>query len=149
VLVLAGLRVGELCGLRWRDVDLAGGWLHIGEAKADAGRGQVKVRGIVRDALLAIKPADADPDSFVIATSTGGRKLPPDVRQRAVRAGGEPKVIMAEMGHTDEAPGLRADDAPRRAKTSAWRRSPRAGFRQLLAFLAELPVVATVNQQAA
>ncbi|HEY2632137.1 MAG TPA: tyrosine-type recombinase/integrase [Solirubrobacteraceae bacterium] len=26
-LVFAGLRIGELCALRWRDVDLEAGWL--------------------------------------------------------------------------------------------------------------------------
>ncbi len=38
-LTFAGLRIGELCALRWRDVDLAGGWLHVGETKTDAGDG--------------------------------------------------------------------------------------------------------------
>ena len=38
VLMFAGLRISELCALRWRDVDLAGGWLHVGESKTDAGR---------------------------------------------------------------------------------------------------------------
>ncbi len=36
-LTFAGLRIGELCALRWRDVDLAAGWLHTG-SKTDAGR---------------------------------------------------------------------------------------------------------------
>ena len=41
-LTFAGLRIGELCALRWRDVDLAGGWLHVGDAKTDAGRRRVE-----------------------------------------------------------------------------------------------------------
>jgi integrase len=49
VLLFAGLRIGELTALRWRDVDLATGWLHIGEAKTDAGRRRVKLRGTLRD----------------------------------------------------------------------------------------------------
>lgn len=38
VLVFGGLRIGEALALRWRDVDLAGGRMNIGEAKTDAGR---------------------------------------------------------------------------------------------------------------
>ena len=52
VLVFAGLRINELCALRWRDVDLAAGWLHTG-SKTDAGRDRVvKIRGALRDELL-------------------------------------------------------------------------------------------------
>ena len=50
-LMFAGLRIGELCALRWRDVDLAAGWLYVGEAKTDAGRRRVKLRGALRDGL--------------------------------------------------------------------------------------------------
>jgi site-specific recombinase XerC len=32
-LTFAGLRIGELCALRWRDVDLAAGWLRVGESE--------------------------------------------------------------------------------------------------------------------
>ena len=43
--VFAGLRINELCARRWRDVDLAAGWLHTG-SKTDAGRDRVvKIRG--------------------------------------------------------------------------------------------------------
>ena len=51
-LTFAGLRIGELCALRWRDVDLARGWLTVGGAKTDAGRRSVKIRGALRDELL-------------------------------------------------------------------------------------------------
>jgi hypothetical protein len=34
---LGGLRIGELCNLRWRDVDLARGMLTVAESKTDAG----------------------------------------------------------------------------------------------------------------
>ena len=43
--MFAGLRLGELLQLRWRDVDLAAGWLRVGEAKTDAGTRRVKIRG--------------------------------------------------------------------------------------------------------
>jgi integrase len=36
-MVLGGLRVGEAIGLRWRDVDLAGGTLQVRHSKTDAG----------------------------------------------------------------------------------------------------------------
>jgi len=36
-IILAGLRVGELTALRWRDVDLAAGRLRIDDAKTEAG----------------------------------------------------------------------------------------------------------------
>ena len=32
-LTFAGLRIGELCSLRWSDFDLSAGWLTVGEAK--------------------------------------------------------------------------------------------------------------------
>src|SRR5215212_8694126 len=36
-LIFAGLRIGELLALRWRDVDLAGGRLKVVDSKTDAG----------------------------------------------------------------------------------------------------------------
>jgi len=101
-LLLAGLRVSELCGLRWRDVDLAAGWLTVEDSKTDAGRRRVKLRGTLRDELVAIRPLDANPDAYVFATSTGGRQNPSNIRNRILtpavegaslrltRAGGSP-----------------------------------------------------------
>jgi integrase len=37
-MILAGLRAGEACGLRWRDVELARAKLAVQKAKTDAGR---------------------------------------------------------------------------------------------------------------
>jgi integrase len=85
-LTFAGLRIGELCALRWRDVDLANGWLTVGEAKTDAGRRRVKLRGAPRDELLAVRARTrhAGPDDFVFATSTGGKPGRDNVRNRVL-----------------------------------------------------------------
>ena len=48
VLTFAGLRIGELCSLRWRDVDLASGWLTVGESKTDAGSAAGEDQGRAR-----------------------------------------------------------------------------------------------------
>jgi integrase len=45
VLVFAGLRISELLALRWRDLDLTAGWLHVAESKTDAGTRSIKIRG--------------------------------------------------------------------------------------------------------
>jgi len=86
-LTFAGLRIGELCALRWRDVDLAGGWLHTG-SKTDAGWRQVKVRGALRDELLALRSRhpDAEQSAYVFATRGGGRVSPNNFRSRVLRA---------------------------------------------------------------
>jgi integrase len=41
--VFAGLRIGELLDLRWRDVDLATGRLRIKDSKTDAGSRDVRL----------------------------------------------------------------------------------------------------------
>jgi integrase/recombinase XerC len=88
VLVFAGLRISELCALRWRDVDLAAGWLTVGESKTDAGRRRVKVRGALRDVLLELRERhqDADQAAYVFGTSHGGRQSPDNFRSRVLRA---------------------------------------------------------------
>lgn len=85
-LTFAGLRIGELCALRWRDVDLAAGWLHVGEAKTDAGRRRVKLRGALRDELVSVRArrSQATPDGFVFPTLTGGRPSPNNFRSRVL-----------------------------------------------------------------
>lgn len=86
VLVFAGLRISELCALRWRDVDLAGGWLHVGDAKTDAGRRRVKIRGALRDELLALRGRhqEAEQTAYVFPTAGGGRQSPDNFRSRVL-----------------------------------------------------------------
>jgi integrase len=85
-LMFAGLRIGELCALRWRDVDLATGWLHVGEAKTDAGRRRVKLRGTLRDELAAVRmrPRHVGPGDYVFATRTGARQSRENMRNRVL-----------------------------------------------------------------
>jgi integrase len=87
-LTFAGLRISELCALRWRDVDLAAGWLTVGESKTDAGRRRVKVRGALRDVLLELRGRhqDTDQSAYVFGTSRGGQQSPDNFRSRVLRA---------------------------------------------------------------
>jgi integrase len=98
-LTLAGLRIGELLALRWRDVDLAAGWLTVGEAKTDAGRRRVKIRGALRDELVALRGRrqDAPQAAYVFPTRTGARMGAENFRNRvlgcpAVMVDGEKKA---------------------------------------------------------
>jgi len=84
--IFGGLRVSELCGLRWRDVDLASGWLQVEVSKTDAGRRKVKLRGGLRDELLAVKMRleKVDQNAFVFPTSTGAMFTTNNVRKRVL-----------------------------------------------------------------
>jgi integrase len=86
-LTFAGLRISELCALRWRDVDLAAGWLHVGESKTDAGRRRVKLRGALRDELLAVRARhpQAAAEAWVFSTLRGGQPSPNNLRSRVLR----------------------------------------------------------------
>lgn len=86
-LTFAGLRIGELCALHWRDVDLATGWLHVGESKTDAGRRRVKLRGALRDELLAVRARRSQDtaEAYVFSTLKGGRPSPNNIRSRVLK----------------------------------------------------------------
>jgi integrase len=116
-LVFAGLRIGELCALRWRDVDLAQGWLHVGEAKTDAGRRPVKVRGALRDELLALRGRhqEAPQAAYVFGTLRGGQASPDNFRSRvlgrpATAGQGKPKPGTGAIGRANKQ--LEADGLP-------------------------------------
>ncbi|MDX6699470.1 MAG: integrase [Solirubrobacteraceae bacterium] len=83
-LLFAGLRIGELCALRWRDVDLAAGRLTVGQAKTDAGVREIDLLPGLRDELADHKARAqaAHPDGYVFATAAGGQQNPSNIRTR-------------------------------------------------------------------
>ncbi len=87
VLVFAGLRVGELLALRWRDVDMAGGWMYVEESKTDAGRRRIKIRGALRVEVARVRARqpESGPDQVVFATSTGRQQSADNFRSRVLK----------------------------------------------------------------
>ena len=85
-LTFAGLRISELCGLRWRDVDLATGRIAVGDSKTDAGVRKVKIRGALRDELLALRGRcqDTPQSAYVFGTASGARMSPDNFRNRVL-----------------------------------------------------------------
>ncbi len=85
-LVYGGMRVGELCALRWGDVDLAGGRLRVRESKTAAGIRYVDLLPALRDELSAHK-ANARriaATDLAFATTTGGKREKDNVRNRVL-----------------------------------------------------------------
>ena len=73
ILAGGGLRIGEALALRWRDVDLGTGTLHVVDAKTPKGVREVHLTPALREKLTLWR-ADARhtaPADFVIHTSTG------------------------------------------------------------------------------
>jgi integrase len=73
-LIFAGVRIGELLKLRWRDVDLATGRLTVRGTKTDQAVRKVRIRGGLRDELTAVRASGTvslDPDAYVFPTTSG------------------------------------------------------------------------------
>lgn len=81
-LVLGGPRAGELCRLRWRDVDLANGRILIGRSKTQAGLREITLVPILRDILAAHKAAArrSGSEDLVFPTLTGRQRNPDNLR---------------------------------------------------------------------
>jgi integrase len=87
-LTFAGPRIDEMLSLRWRNVDLASGWLTVSKSKTDAGRSRkVKIRGALRDELLAVRARrEIDQDAYVFPTSSGRAVLQGNFRKHTFAA---------------------------------------------------------------
>lgn len=84
-LTFAGLRISELLALRWRDVDLASGWLTIHGSKTDNAERRVRMRGALRDELLAHRGVGTvDADAFMFPTRTGAQLGQDNFRNRVL-----------------------------------------------------------------
>lgn len=82
-LVFAGLRLGEALALRWQDVDLTAGVIHIREAKASAGIRDVNLLPILRNELRDYKASLTDQEHSLLFVTGGGRAVDPtNVRRR-------------------------------------------------------------------
>ena len=80
LLVLTGLRIGELLALRWRDVDLNAGLLRVSRTLYEGHFDEPKTRSSNRTVLLSTKgveilsrtrPKAVDPDALVFRTAKG------------------------------------------------------------------------------
>jgi integrase len=85
-LALAGLRAGELCKLRWREVDLAHRVLHVPGTKTDSAARDVKLLDRLREELMRWKRASTSTalDDLVFPTATGRGRDTGNLRQRVL-----------------------------------------------------------------
>jgi integrase len=108
-LTFAGLRIGELCDLRWRDVELGAGRLRVRRSKTDAGTRYVDLLPALRDELAAHRAGHTDAGQLtpVFATSHGGRMSERNIAQRVL----EPAIaraneLLEDDGHAPLPEGL-------------------------------------------
>jgi integrase len=110
----AGLRRGELQALRARDVDVAGGVIHVErgwdykegaiELKSNAGRRRVPIAAILRDHLLEHRlREDRDGDDLIFGRSVRDPFSPDQVQRRADKVwkkAGLERITPHECRHT-------------------------------------------------
>jgi integrase len=96
----AGLRVGELCALDWRDLDLATGTLVVQESKTPAGRREVDLpSGLVTELwTLAATSPHTEPDDPVFVGRRGTRHSTDNVGRRLKSAIKKANVRLEELG---------------------------------------------------
>lgn len=114
-LVSTGLRIGEAVELRWKDIDLAGGKLHVRRAYYRGVIGPPKTRFGVRSIPLTVelqealrelrsRTAHAADDDFAFGSRTGTRLDAHNYRTRVIRTtasrAGLPWVSFHTLRHT-------------------------------------------------
>ena len=104
-LLYAGLRIDEALSLRWRDVNLAAGYLRIGRAKTEAGIREVDLLPPLREEIAVLRAlrfpegAVADEGALVYGTRTGGKESPSNIRNRILRPATErANAVLAAEG---------------------------------------------------
>jgi integrase len=96
----AGLRVGELCALDWRDIDLATGTLVVQESKTPAGQREVDLpSGLITELwTLAATSPHTDPGDPVFVGRRGTRHSTDNVGRRLKSAIKTANVRLGELG---------------------------------------------------
>lgn len=84
--VFAGLRIGELTDLRWRDVDLPGKRLLVREAKTDAGVREVDILAVLRGELARHRHRSphSSPGDYVFPSAVGTKIAESNIRRRVL-----------------------------------------------------------------
>jgi integrase len=107
--VFAGLRIGELTALCWRDVNLAGNRITIRESKTDAGVRYIDLLPVLNDELTAHKAQapDTAPDAFVFPSAKGTEMTQENVRARVLaKAVAKANEKLTEAGNVPLPEGL-------------------------------------------
>jgi integrase/recombinase XerC len=103
LLYSSGLRVSELCGVRWRDLDVEGGLLRV------TGKGSktriVPVGAKALEALAVLRVQDAGEDADPLVRGRGGKPLTPNgvrarLKKRAQAQGVWKRVYPHLMRHS-------------------------------------------------
>jgi integrase len=84
--LFAGLRIGELTDLHWRDVDLRGKRLLVREAKTDAGVREVDMLPVLRGELAGHhrKSPFGSPGDYVFPSAVGTKLAESNIRRRVL-----------------------------------------------------------------
>jgi integrase len=84
--LFAGLRIGELTDMHWRDVDLRGKRLLVREAKTDAGVREVDILPVLRGELARHhrKSPFGSPSDYVFPSAVGTKLAESNIRRRVL-----------------------------------------------------------------